>query len=163
MKITFSLILLAILNSCALSKNNKFLSCYKEVNTLSEIEKTVDLGLNYYPDIKSFANSEASLNEYQRLKSDGYVLLGYSMFHHEGKMSEGLAIQTGKKLGAHLILISRARSNSGALDNQELLEREQIKGPAILEALIYKPNFKKGNASLSYFHSVLFLVQLSME
>lgn len=108
-------------------------------------------------------NAEASLNEYQRLKSDGYVLLGYSMFHHDGKMSEGLAIQTGKKLGAHLILISRTRSNSGALDNQELLEREQVKRPAIVEALVYKPKFNKENASLSYFHSVLFLTQLSME
>lgn len=161
MKTRFLLLILIILNSCALSKNNKFLSCYKEVNALSKTKKPVDVGLNYYPDIKSFVNAEASLNEYQRLKSDGYALLGYSMFHHDEKMSEGLAIQTGKKLGAHLILISRARSNSGALDNQELLEREQVKRPAIVEALVYKPEQKK--ASSSYFHNVLFLVQLSME
>lgn len=163
MKTCFVLLLLITLQSCVLSKTNKYLSSYIKINETSEIEDLIDVGINYYPTIQTFATMDASLEEYQRLKSEGYSLIGYAMFHNEGKMSEGLAVQTGKKLGAHMVLISRERSDSGSLENQRRLDKEKFRGPEILEFLASKPQFDKGNSSLNYFHNVLFLVQHSME
>lgn len=136
---------------------------YKEVNDISTIENKIDLGDKYYPTVLEMANSNACIIEYQRLKSEGYILMGYSLFHNEGKMSQGVVIQAGMKLGAHKVLLSRENSHSGSLDYQPMLLDEKFKGRPILAALASKPGSEKENSNNNHVHMALFLVQLSLD
>lgn len=152
-----------LLYSCGLLKTNKFLTYYKEVNDISIIENKIDVGEKYYPTVQEMENSNACIKEYQRLKSEGYILIGYSLFHNEGKMSQGLVIQAGMKLGAHKVLLSRELSHSGSLDNQAPVQDDKFKGAPILEALAPKPDTEKGSSKNNFLHNALFLVQRALE
>ena len=79
---------------------------YNQVNDINAIENKVDHGEKFYPTVLELGNSNACVKEYDRLKSEGYILIGYSLFHHDRKMSHGILVQTGKKLGAHKVLFS---------------------------------------------------------
>ena len=134
---------------------------YKEVNDISTIENKIDQGDKYYPAVLEMDNSNACIKEYQRLKPEGYLLMGYSLFDNDAKMSKGLVIQAGMKLGAHKVLLSRENSHSGSLDHQTLLPDEKFKISPIVEAMESNPRNEKANNN--HVHMALFLVQLSLD
>jgi hypothetical protein len=136
---------------------------YKEVNDISIIENKIEFGDKNYPTVLEMANSNACIKEYQRLKSEGYILMGYSLFDNKGKMSQGLVIQAGLKLGAHKILLSRENSHSGPLDNRFPLPDEMFKERPIIEAIMENEGSEKKSPINSYAHLALFLVQLSLD
>ena len=113
---------------------------YKEVSDISSIENKLKHEKRFYPTAIEMESSNACVEEYVRLKPEGYILIGYSLFHHEGKMSQGLLIQSGVKLGAHKIIFSRERSYSGSLSPQTHDSEEKFEGRPILESLAYKPS-----------------------
>ena len=131
---------------------------YKEVNETSTIDDKIDYGDEYYPTVLEMDNSNACIKEYQRIKPDGYVLIGYSLFDNDGKMSQGLVIQAGMKLGAHKILLSRENSHSGSLGHHPLLPDEKAKSGPIVEALVSQLGAENGNPK-NHVHLALFLVQ----
>ena len=99
---------------------------------------------------------------YKELQKEGYLLLGYAIFQHKGKLSQGLAIQTGKQLGAHKILLSRELANSGSLNNVEPENgpgyNSGFKESPIVEALLSNKENSKSNGKIFYLHNTLFLV-----
>ena len=136
---------------------------YKEVNDISTIENKIDLGDKYYPSVLEMENNNACVKEYQRLKSEGYILMGYSLFQKKKKMSQGLALQAGMKLGAHQVLLSRENSHSGSLDSQFPLPDEMFKERPIIQAIMENNDLEKKSPINSYAHLALFLVQLSLD
>ncbi len=136
---------------------------YKELRVYSDIDASVDEAASFYPSIQEFSNSNACMNTYAKLQKEGYLLLGYAIFQHKGKLSEGLAIQTGKDLGAHKILLSRELANSGSLNNVEtetgLGYNSGMKGSPIIEALLSSEGINKSNGKTLYLHNALFLVK----
>ena len=104
------------------------------------------------------------MKTYKELQKEGYLLLGYAIFQHKGKLSEGLAIKTGKDLGAHKILLSRELANSGTLDNVAPEngpgDNSGIKGSPIIEALLSSEDINKSNGKTLYLHNTLFLVKI---
>lgn len=132
---------------------------YKVVNDLNAIENKIDHGDKFYPSVVEMKSSNACLDKYNRLKSEGYVLIGYSLFHHEGKMSHGILVQTGKKLGAHKVLFSRERSYSGSLRASPTNSDEKFEGQPILKSLAEQPHNQFDSPSNNYVHNALFLVQ----
>tara|TARA_B100001063_G_scaffold196975_1_gene189067 strand:- start:1462 stop:1962 length:501 start_codon:yes stop_codon:yes gene_type:complete len=155
--------LLIALQSCALTKNNDYILNYKELRVASDIDSLVARAVSFYPSIQEFSNSNACMKAYEELQKEGYLLLGYAIFQHKGKLSEGLAIQTGKDLGAHKILLSRELANSGSLDNVEPETgpgyNSGIKGSPIIEALLSSEEISKSNGKKFYLHNALFLVK----
>lgn len=147
-----------LLCGCGVLKTNKYLLHYTVVNDIDSIENRIDHGDKYYPAVREMVNSNMCIEEYQRIKPEGYVLLGYSLFENDEKMSQGLVIQAGLKLGTHLVILSRENSNSGVLEQQPLLPDEKFKTGPIAEALISKSRTEKGNTK-NHIHMALFLVQ----
>ncbi len=136
---------------------------YNQVNDINAIENKVDHGEKFYPTVLELGNSNACVKEYDRLKSEGYILIGYSLFHHDRKMSHGILVQTGKKLGAHKVLFSRERSYSGSLNTKPLNTDEKFEGRPILKSLAYEPDNQYETSSNNYIHNALFLVQQSLK
>ena len=136
---------------------------YQELRVVSDIDSLVDRGPSLYPEMKDFPRSNACMKAYKEFKNEGYILLGYSIFQHKGKLSQGLAIQTGKELGAHMILMSRELANSGSLDNVDPENgpgyNSAFKGSPIIEALLSERQTNKSNGNTFYLHSTLFLVK----
>ena len=163
MKCLFVLFIPILLCQCSLLTTNKYLMHYKEVSDISSIENKLEHEKRFYPTALEMESSNACVEEYVRLKPDGYILIGYSLFHHEGKMSQGLLIQSGVKLGAHKIIFSRERSYSGSLSPQTHDSEEKFEGRPILESLAYKPSKQYETSSNNYVHHALFLVQQSLE
>jgi len=128
---TLILLILVALYGCKLSEKNGYLEHFTEVNPLVSIQNVADLGNDYYPSIESYAQVNLCLESYQRLKNQGYVMLGYSLFEYDGKLSEGLAIQTGKELGAHKVLLAREEGNSGTLKAFSPSNEKGYKGASI--------------------------------
>ena len=163
MRIYFYISVFILLQSCALTKNNDYLLNYKELRVASDTDSLVAREALFYPSIQEFSNSNACMKTYKELQKEGYLLLGYAIFQHKGKLSEGLAIQTGKDLGAHKILLSRELANSGSLDNVEPENgpgyNSGIKGSPIIEALLSERQTNKSNGDTFYLHSTLFLVK----
>ena len=124
MKFLLFLFVTIILNSCSLLSTNKYIMHYNEVNDINAIENKVDQVDNFYPTVIEMKSSNACIEEYNRLKREGYLLIGYSLFHDDGKLSKGILVQTGKKLGAHKVLFSRERSYSGSL-SKSLLKSDE--------------------------------------
>jgi len=149
--------------SCGVLKTNKYLMHYKELNEVSGLENVMDLGDKYHPRIIEFQNSNTCVEEYQRLRAEGYTLIGYSLFQHEQKLSNGLAVQAGKKLGAHKVLLSREKSNEGSSDHRFPLPDEMFKEKPIIQAIMENEGSEKKTAISSYAHLALFLVQLSLD
>lgn len=135
---------------------------YKEVNDLDAIENKIDHGDKFYPSVLEMKNSNACLDKYNRLKSEGYVLIGYSLFHHEGKMSHGILVQTGKKLGAHKVLFSRERSYSGSLRTSPINSDEKFQGQPFVRSLAERTSNQYDSPSNNYVHNALFLVQQAL-
>lgn len=136
---------------------------YKEVNDLNAIENKIDHGDKFYPSVMEMKSSNACADEYIRLKSEGYVLLGYSLFHHERKMSQGILVQTGKKLGAHKVLFSRERSYSGSLSTSPLKSEEKFERQPFVNSLAERTDTQYDSPSNNYVHNALFLVQQAMK
>jgi hypothetical protein len=162
-KLYFYIYLFVALQGCALTKNNDYILNYKELRVPSDMDSLVAREASFYPSIQEFSNSNACMKTYKALQKEGYLLLGYAIFQHKGKLSEGLAIQTGKDLGAHKILLSRELANSGSLDNVETETRpgynSGMKGSPIIEALISSNEISKSNGKTFYLHNALFLVK----
>jgi hypothetical protein len=162
-KLYFYIYLFFALQGCALTKNNDYILNYKELRVPSDIDSLVAREASFYPSIQEFSNSNACMKTYKALQKEGYLLLGYAIFQHKGKLSEGLAIQTGKDLGAHKILLSRELENSGSLDNVDpengLGYNSGIKGSSIIEALISSEEISKSSGKTFYLHNALFLVK----
>ena len=163
MKFYFCIYLFVALQGCSLTKNNDYILNYKELRVASDTDSLVAREASFYPSIQEFSNSNACMKTYKELQKEGYLLLGYAIFQHKGKLSEGLAIQTGKNLGAHKILLSRELANSGSLDNVEPEigpgYNSGIKGSPIIEALISSEEISKSNGKTFYLHNALFLVK----
>ena len=163
MKLYFYIYLFVALQGCALTKNNDYTLNYKELRVPSDMDLLVAREASFYPSIQEFSNSNACMKTYKELQKEGYLLLGYAIFQHKGKLSEGLAIQTGKDLGAHKILLSRELANSGSLDNLETETdpgyNSGMKGSPIIEALISSDEISKSNGKTFYLHNALFLVK----
>ena len=158
MKNLVVLLIPILLCGCGVLKTNKYLMHYTVVNDLATIGNNIDHGEKYYPAVREMVNSNMCIEEYQRIKPEGYVLLGYSLFDNDEKMSQGLVIQAGMKLGAHLVILSRENGVSGVLNHQPLLPDEKFKTGPIAEALISKSRTEKGNTK-NHSHMALFLVQ----
>jgi hypothetical protein len=156
------LLILILLCSCGVLKTNKYLMHYTVVNDVATIGNNIDRGDKHYPIVREMVNSNACIEEYQRIKPEGYVLLGYSLFDNDEKMSQGLVIQAGMKLGAHLIILSRENGASGVLNHQPLLPDEKIKRGTIVEALVSKPSDELGNTN-NHVHMALFLTQCYLD
>jgi hypothetical protein len=150
------------LNGCKLSEKNAYLEHFTEVNPLVSIQNVADLGIDYYPELESFSQVDLCLESYQRLKDQGYVMLGYSLFEYDGKLSEGLAIQTGKQLGAHKVILAREARNSGGLKVLSPTNEKGYKGAMILEDFVHKSKEKQSNLQTEFYHSILFLVKGSI-
>ena len=136
---------------------------YNEVNDINAIENKVDQVDNFYPTVIEMKSSNACIEEYNRLKREGYLLIGYSLFHDDGKLSQGILVQTGKKLGAHKVLFSRERSYSGSLSKSLLKSDEKFERQPILKSLAEPSSNQYDNPSNNYVHNALFLVQLSLK
>jgi hypothetical protein len=162
-RFTLLLLVLVALYGCKLSEKNSYLEHFTEVNPLVSIQNVADLGNDYYPELESYAQVNLCLESYQRLKDQGYVMLGYSLFEYDGKLSEGLAIQTGKKLGAHKVLLAREAGNSGMLKALSPTNEKGYKGALILEEIVHKPKEKQSILQTEFYHSVLFLVKRSID
>lgn len=156
-----------LLVGCGVFRTNKFLSTYTQLQDPIQIEKKVSIADDYYPEVQTFSSTDLCLEAYREMKSEGYVLIGYSMFYNEGKMSQGLAVKSGKDLGAHRVLLSREPGNSGSLD--EVLSEERpgynsdLKGSPLIDALLSREDDKKTNSKTFYLHNTLFLVQTHIE
>lgn len=163
MRLYFYTYLFLLLQGCALTKNNDYILNYNELKVVSDIDSLVDREPSFYPSIQEFSNSNACMKTYKELQKEGYLLLGYAIFQHKGKLSEGLAIKTGKELGAHKILLSRELANSGTLDNVAPEngpgDNSGIKGSPIIEALLSSEDINKSNGKTLYLHNTLFLVK----
>ena len=163
MRLYFYTYLFLLLQGCALTKNNDYILNYNELKVVSDIDSLVAREPSFYPSIQEFSNSNACIQTYKELQKEGYMLLGYAIFQHKGKLSEGLAIQTGKDLGAHTILLSRELANSGSLDNVEAETgpgyNSGMNGSPIIEALISSEEISKSNRKTFYLHNALFLVK----
>tara|TARA_B100000524_G_scaffold30546_2_gene15185 strand:+ start:1282 stop:1782 length:501 start_codon:yes stop_codon:yes gene_type:complete len=162
-KLYFYIYLFVALQGCALTKNNDYILNYKELRVASDSDSLVAREASFYPSIQEFSNSNACMKTYKELQKEGYLLLGYAIFQHKGKLSEGLAIQTGKGLGAHTILLSRELANSGSLYNVEPETgpgyNSGMNGSPIIEALISSEEISKSNGKTFYLHNALFLVK----
>ena len=90
-------------------------------------------------------------------------MLGYALFDFEGKLSEGLAIETGKKLGAHMVLLAREAGNSGSLSTLSSTNEKGYKGGQIFEEFVHMPKKKRASLQTEFYHSVLFLVKRSID
>ena len=152
-----------ILLSCHVLKNNTYIMHYTEVNAPEALENKLDLGEKTYPKVVELESSDACVEEYERLKAEGYRLLGYSLFHHEGKMSHGVALEAGIKLGAHRILLARERSHSGSLNPEKEDAFRKFKNQPMIEALLTDGEQPSKNSSKSYSHNALFLIQCAQE
>ena len=152
-----------ILFSCRVLKNNIYIMHYTEVNALETIENKLELGEKTYPKVVEFESSVSCIQEYERLKTQGYKLLGYSLFHHEGKMSHGLTLQAGIKLGAHRVLLARERSHSGSLTPEKEDAFRKFKNQPMIEALLTDGKQVRKNKSKSFRHHALFLIKCKQE
>lgn len=154
-----------MLQSCALNKNNDYVSNYKELRRVSEIDSLLKPSPAFYPTVTEFSNSNACMKAYKELQKEGFLLLGYAIFQHKGKLSQGLAIKTGKELGAHAILLSRELANSSTLEKTDLEDgpgyNSGFKGSPIIEALLSVEESDKSNGKTYYLHNTLFLVKIN--
>ena len=162
MRLYFYIFLFIALQSCALTKNNDYVLNFKEIRVVSDVNSLAERSASLYPTIVEFSNSNACMAAYKELQKEGYLLLGYAIFQHKGKLSQGLAIQTGKQLGAHKILLSRELANSGSLNNVEPENgpgyNSGFKESPIVEALLSNKENSKSNGKIFYLHNTLFLV-----
>tara|TARA_B100001287_G_scaffold178093_1_gene150161 strand:+ start:1005 stop:1472 length:468 start_codon:yes stop_codon:yes gene_type:complete len=154
-----------VLQGCALFKNNDYALNFKELRRVSEIDSLLRPGPTFYPKVTEFSNSNACMKAFKALQSEDFLLLGYAIFQHKGKLSQGLAIKMGKELGAHKILLSRELANSSTLEN---IAREDgpgfksgFKGSPFIEALLSVEERDKTNGKAFYLHSTLFLVKIN--
>ena len=152
-----------ILLSCRVLKNNTYIMHYTEVNAPEALENKLDLGQKTYPKVVELESSDACVEEYERLKAEGYRLLGYSLFHYEGKMSHGVALEAGIKLGAHRVLLAREHSHSGSLNPEKEDAFRKFKNQPMIEALLTDGEQSSKNSSKSYSHNALFLIQCAQE
>ena len=148
-----------ILLSCRVLKNNTYIMHYTEVNDLEAIENKLEPREKTYPKVVELESSVACIQEYERLKTQGYQLLGYSLFHHEGKMSHGVTLQAGIKLGAHRVLLARERSHSGSLTPEKEDAFRKFKNQPMIEALLTDGKQATKNKSKSFRHHALFLIE----
>ena len=155
--------ILTLICSCQLQKENIYLEHFKEVNALASISKVEPKNPDDYPDIQTFSNTNACLESYKNLRKEGYVMLGYALFDFEGKLSEGLAIETGKKIGAHKVLLARELGNSGVLNTLSSENDKGFQGAQIFEDLVHQSKDRKSFIETEHFHSVLFLVKRSVD
>ena len=163
MKKVFVVLIPLILFSCHVLKNNSYIMHYTEINAIEAIENKFDPGVKSYPKVLELESSVACIQEYERLKTQGYRLLGYSLFHHEGKMSHGVTLQAGIKLGAHRVLLTRERSHSGSLNPEKKDAFRQFKNQPMIEALLTDGKQAGKNKSKSFRHHALFLIQCKQE
>ena len=154
---------LAVICSCKLHKENIYLEHFKEVNSIGSISEVEPKNPNEYPQIQTFSSTNACLESFKNLKKEGYVMLGYALFDFEGKLSEGLAIETGKKLGAHMVLLAREAGNSGSLSTLSSTNEKGYKGGQIFEEFVHMPKKKRASLQTEFYHSVLFLVKRSID
>ena len=152
-----------ILFSCRVLKNNTYIMHYTEVNAPEAIENKLELGEKTHPKVIEMESSDACIQEYERLKNKGYQLLGYSLFDHEGKMSHGVALEAGIKLGAHRVLMARERSHSGSLNPEKEDAFRKFKNQPMIEALLTDGDQTSKNKSKSYKHNALFLILCEQE
>ncbi len=152
-----------VLLSCRVLKNNTYIMHYTEVNALDALENKLDLGEKNHPKVLELESSDACVEEYERLKTEGYQLQGYSLFDHKGKMSHGVALEAGIKLGAHMVLLARERSHSGSLNPENEDAFRKFKNEPIIEALLTDGDQASKNKSKSYRHNALFLIQCAKE
>ena len=105
------------------------------------------------------------MKAYKEHQKEGFLLLGYAIFQHKGKLSQGLAIKTGKELGAHKILLSHELANSSTLKNTQRGSgpgfNSGFKGSPIVEALLSTEERDKSNGKIFYLHNTLFLVKIN--
>ena len=163
MKKAFVVLIPLILFSCRVLKNNTYIMHYTEVNALEAIENKLELGEKTYPKVVEFESSVACIQEYERLKNKDYRLLGYSLFDHEGKMSHGVTLQAGIKLGAHRVLLARERSHSGSLTPEKEDAFRKFKNQPMIEALLTDGKQVRKNKSKSFRHHALFLIKCKQE
>lgn len=154
---------IAVICSCKLHKENIYLEHFKEVNSIGSISDVEPKNPNEYPQIQTFSSTNACLESFKNLKKEGYVMLGYALFDFEGKLSEGLAIETGKKLGAHMVLLAREAGNSGSLSTLSSTNEKGYKGGQIFEEFVHMPKKKRASLQTEFYHSVLFLVKRSID
>ena len=155
--------ILALICSCKLHKENVYLEHFKEVNSIASISEVEPKSSDDYPDIQTFSSTNACLESFKKLKEEGYVMLGYALFDYEGKLSEGLAIEKGKKIGAHKVLLAREAGNSGELNTLSSENEKGFQGAQIFEDLVHQSRQRKSYIQTEYFHSVLFLVKRSID
>ena len=154
---------IAVICSCKLHKENIYLEHFKEVNSIGSISDVEPKNPNEYPQIQTFSSTNACLESFKNLKKEGYVMLGYALFDFEGKLSEGLAIETGKKLAAHMVLLAREAGNSGSLSTLSSTNEKGYKGGQIFEEFVHMPKKKRASLQTEFYHSVLFLVKRSID
>ena len=157
------LFILTVICSCKLHKENIYLEHFKEVNSIASISEVDPKNPDDYPNIQTFSSTNACLESFKNLKKEGYVMLGYALFDYEGKLSEGLAIETGKKIGAHKVLLAREAGNSGVLNTLSSENDKGFQGAQIFEDLVHQSKERKSFIETEYFHSVLFLVKRSID
>ena len=154
-----------MLQGCALFKNNDYARNFKELRRVSEIDSLLRPGPTFYPKVTEFSNSNACMKAFKALQSEDFLLLGYAIFQHKRKLSQGLAIKMGKELGAHKILLSRELANSSTLKNTERGNSPRfnsaLKGSPIVEALLSTEERDKSNGKILYLHNTLFLVKIN--
>lgn len=163
MRICLFFFIIAVICSCKLHKENIYLEHFKEVNSIGSISDVEPKNPNEYPQIQTFSSTNACLESFKNLKKEGYVMLGYALFDFEGKLSEGLAIETGKKIGAHKVLLAREAGNSGELNTLSSENEKGFQGAQIFEDLVHQSRQRKSYIQTEYFHSVLFLVKRSID
>ena len=165
MNISFYIFIFLVLQGCALHKNNDYAINFKELRRVSEVDSLLKTSPTFYPTVTEFSNSNDCMKAYKELQKEGFLLLGYAIFQHKGKLSQGLAIKTGKELGAHKILLSRELANSSTLKNTERGNspgfNSAFKGSPIVEALLSTEERDKSNGKILYLHNTLFLVKIN--
>ena len=71
--------------------------------------------------------------------------------------------KTGKKIGAHKVLLAREAGNSGELNTLSSENEKGFQGAQIFEDLVHQSKERKSFIETEHFHSVLFLVKRSID
>ena len=155
----FALFFSVFLFGCGLFKPNKYIMHYNELRELSAGDKVIDQGKRHRANAIEMTSNTACIEEYRRLHAQGYTLIGYSLFQHEEKLSNGLAVQAGIRLGAHRVLYSRQQSNGESSDRRFPVLDELIKEGPIIKAIFEDETPGKQSQLNLYSHLALFLIK----
>ena len=145
--------------ACGTQKSNPYILNYQKVDEVSVKKAQKNKKQKYRPEVMAFKNGSLSINEYQNLKTNGYKLLGYSLFQDSKKSSFGMAVQMGKAAGAELILLSREKNNASSNDRLFPTLDKLIEDGPIIKAIFEDETPGKQSQLNLYSHLALFLIK----